>query len=155
TGMPLTNSLKEGRAPAGLGTKHHLATALIISQVALSLVLLTGAGLFLRSFINLTRVDTGFNRNGVLLFQIDPASAGYHAGDARINAIYQQIEDRVGALPGVRGASFSLFTFDEGTWNNSIWVQDYMNGHKDSDVHHNVVGNGYFAAMGIPLLEGR
>ncbi|HET8966176.1 MAG TPA: ABC transporter permease, partial [Candidatus Acidoferrum sp.] len=155
TELPLTDSLKEGRVSAGLGSKHRLAKTLIISQVALSLVLLTGAGLFLRSFINLTRVDTGFNRDGVLLFQLDPASAGYRAGDARLNTIYQQIEDRVGTLPGVRGASFSLFTFDEGTWNNSIWVEGYMDGHQDRTVHHNVVGNGYFEAMGIPVLEGR
>jgi len=155
TELPLTDSLKEGRVSAGLGSKHRLAKTLIVSQVALSLVLLAGAGLFLRSFINLTRVDTGFSHDGVLLFQLDPASAGYRAGDARLNSIYQQIEDRVGTLPGVRGASFSLFTFDEGTWNNSIWVEGYMDGHQERVVHHNVVGNGYFEAMGIPVLQGR
>jgi predicted permease len=155
TCIHLTEALKDGRAPISAGSKSLLAKTLIISQVALSLVLLAGAGLFLRSLVNLTNVDTGFNREGVLRLQIDPASVGYKEGDARLNAVYQQIEDRINALPGARAASFSLFTFDEGTWNNSIWVQGYMFGHQDCDVHHNVVGNGYFAAMGIPLLAGR
>jgi predicted permease len=55
----------------------------------------------------------------------------------------------------VRAASISLFTFNEGTWNNPIWVQGFLNGHRDTEVHHNVVGTGYFATMGIPLLAGR
>jgi predicted permease len=155
TRIEVTSSLKEGRSPTGLGARTHLAKLLIVSQVAVSLVLLTGAGLFLRTFVNLARVDTGFNREGVLLLHLDPASAGYKAGDARLNATYEQIENRLRALPGVQAASFSLFTFDEGTWNNDLWVHGYMNGHQERDVHHNVVGNDYFAAMGIPLLEGR
>jgi predicted permease len=155
TRIHLRESLKDGRLPSGAGSRTLLARALIVSQVALSLVLLVGAGLFLRSFVNLTNIDTGFNREGVLRLQIDPASVGYRPGDPRLNALYQQIEERLSALPGVRAASFSLFTFDEGTWNNNIWVQGYMSGHQDRDVHHNVVGNGYFTAMGIPLLAGR
>lgn len=155
TRIHLTSSLKEGRSPAGVGGQPRLAKLLIISQVAVSLVLLTGAGLFLRSFGKLTRVDTGFTQRGVLLLHIDPASAGYKPGDARLSAIYEQIENRLRALPGVQAASFSLFTFDEGTWNNSIWVQGYASGHRDKDAHHNVISDAYFAAMGIPVLEGR
>ena len=155
TRIELTNSLKEGRSPTGMGTQPSLARLLIVSQVAVSLVLLTGAGLFLRTFVNLARVDTGFNREGVLLLHLDPASANYKAGDPRLNAAYEQIESRLRALPGVNAASFSLFTFDEGTWNNDIWVHGYMDGHQNRDVHHNVVSNDYFAAMGIPLLQGR
>ena len=155
TRIQLTSSLKEGRSPSGIASQSRAAKLLIISQVGVSLVLLTGAGLFLRSFVNLTRVDTGFNREGVLLLHLDPASAGYKPGDARLSAVYEQVENRLRALPGVRAASFSLFTFDEGTWNNDIWVQGFTNLHQERDVHHNVVGNDYFAAMGIPLLAGR
>jgi predicted permease len=155
TRIEVTSSLKEGRSPTGMGSRTRLAKLLIVSQVAVSLVLLAGAGLFLRTFVNLTRVDMGFNREGLLLLHLDPASAGYKPGDARLNAIYEQIEDRLQTLPGVHAASFSLFTFDEGTWNNDIWVEGYASGHQDRDVHHNVVGNEYFAAMGIPVLEGR
>jgi predicted permease len=154
TRIELASSLKEGRGPAATASRQHLARLLIVSQVAISLVLLAGAGLFLRSFVNLARVDAGFTPDGVLLLHLDPASAGYQPG-ARLNATYAQLEDRLRALPGVRGASLSLFTFDEGTWNNGIWVQGYFEGHQDRDVHHNVVGNDYFTAMGIPILEGR
>jgi predicted permease len=55
----------------------------------------------------------------------------------------------------VRAASFSLFTFNEGTWNNPVWVQGYSARHRDTDVHHNVVGADYFSTMGIPVLAGR
>lgn len=155
TRLELTESLKDGRGPASSGSRTPLAKTLIVSQVALSLVLLAGAGLFLHSLINLNNVDTGFNRVGVLRLQIDPASVGYVPETAHVDNLYQQIEERVGAIPGVRAASLSLFTFDEGTWNNGIWVSGYELAHQDVDVHHNVVGNGYFAAMGIPVLAGR
>jgi predicted permease len=154
TRLNLMDSLKDGRSLSGGASKGRLAKALVISQVALSLVLLVGAGLFVRSLMNLANVDTGFNRENVIRMRVDPSSAGY-GEDARLIGMYQQIEERVSALPGVLAASFSIFTFNEGTWNNRIWVQGYLAGHRDTDVHHNAVGNGYFAAMGIPLLAGR
>jgi predicted permease len=154
TRIELTSSLKEGRGHANTASRPHLARLLIVSQVAVSLVLLAGAGLFLRSFVNLARVDAGFRPDGVLLLHLDPASAGYQPG-ARLNATYAQVEDRLRTLPDVQAASFSSFTFDEGTWNNGIWVEGYLEGHQDRAVHHNVVGNDYFTAMGIPILHGR
>jgi predicted permease len=154
TGMNFTEPLKDGRSQTGLAVKGTLAKVLVISQVALSLVLLAGAGLFVRSLMNLTNVDTGFDRENVIRLHVDPSSVGYKE-DGRLTAMYHEIEERVSALPGVRAASFSIFTFNEGTWNNPIWVQGYPSGHQDIDVHHNAVGTGYFAAMGIPLLAGR
>ena len=150
----LTEPLKSGRSQSGGPAKGPLAKALVISQVALSLVLLVGAGLFVRSLLNLTNVDTGFNKESVIRLRVDPGSVGYKQ-DARLSNLYRQIEERVGALPGVRAASFSIFTFNEGTWNNPIWVDGYLSGHRDTEVHHNAVGTGYFAAMGIPVLAGR
>ncbi|MCU1241098.1 MAG: permease [Candidatus Acidoferrum typicum] len=154
TRVNLTDSLKAGRSLSGAAAKGRLAKALVISQVALSLVLLVGAGLFVRSLVNLTNVDTGFNRENVIRLRVDPSSVGY-GEDARLIGMYEQIDERVSQLPGVVAASFSIFTFNEGTWNNRIWVQGYFSGHSETDVHHNGVGNGYFAAMGIPLLAGR
>ncbi len=154
TRLQLTESLKEGRGSVSAGAKSPLAKALVVSQIAFSLVLLVGAGLFLRTLINLTNVDTGFNRENVLRLQTDASSVGYKENDPRLVALYQQIEERLGALPGVRAASYSLFTYNEGSWNNTVWVQGYAVD-KDNNVKHNVVGTGYFAAMGIPLLEGR
>ena len=154
TRLNLTDSLKDGRSQPSASAKGPLAKTLVISQVALSLVLLVAAGLFVRSLMNLTNVDTGFNKENVIRLRVDASSAGYKE-DVRLTGIYRQIEGRASSLPGVRAASFSIFTFNEGTWNNGIWVQGYLSGHRETSVHHNAVGTGYFAAMGIPLLAGR
>ena len=154
TRVQVTDWLKEGRGQTGGSSKGLLARALVVSQVALSLVLLVGSGLFVRALMNLNNVDSGFNKENVIRLRVDPSSAGYKE-DTRLENLYRQIKQRVSALPGVRAASFSGFTFNQGTWNNSIWVQGYPEGHRDVAVHHNAVGNGYFAVMGIPVLAGR
>ena len=154
TRLQLTDSLKDGRGASGATAKSPLAKALIITQVAFSLVLLVGAELFLHSLINLTNVDTGFNKENVLRLQTDASSIGYKEDDPRLISLYQQIEQRVSALPGVRAASYSSFTFNEGSWNGTIWVDGYDND-KNVSAKHNVVGPGYFATMQIPLLAGR
>ena len=154
TKLQLTESLKDGRGQTGAGARNRLAKALVIGQIAFSLVLLVGSGLFLRSLINLTNVDTGFNKENVLRLQTDASSIGYAYGDSRLLSLYQQIEERVSALPGVRAASFSQFTYNEGSWNGRVSVLGFTVD-RERNVKHNVVGNGYFATMGIPLLAGR
>jgi predicted permease len=155
TRVSLGSSLKEARGSVASTSRTRLAKALIVSQVALSLVLLIGAGLFLRTLVNLSNVDTGFNKENVLLFAIDPPAVGYKE-DLRLVGVYQQIEQRVSTLPGVRADSISFFTFDQGEWTGAVGVigrtptpQD------DMAATHNVVGPGYFATMGIPFLLGR
>jgi predicted permease len=154
TRLQLTDTLKAGRGTQGTSGKNPLAKALVISQVALSLVLLVGAGLFLRSLVNLNNVDTGFNKENVLRLDIDSSSAGYKPGEPRQVALTQQIEQRVCALPNVKAASFSAFTFHEGSWSSNIVLPGIKN-NEDIDVKHNVVGIGYLATMQIPLLAGR
>jgi predicted permease len=154
TRLHLTDSLKEGRGPSSVGAKNALAKVLVISQVALSLVLMVGAGLFLRSLVNLSHIDPGFNRENVLRLQVETDVTGYKGDDPRLNALYQQIESRVSALPGVKAASFSAFTFHEGSWNEAILVSGMPN-NENISVHQNVVGNGYFNTMQIPLIAGR
>jgi len=152
----LTDTLKAGRGSPGTRRKNPLARALVVSQVSLSLVLLVGAELFLHSLVNLNRVDLGFNKENVLRLQIDSTSAGYsgRTDPVRELNLYHQIEDRVSALPGVKAASFSLFTFHEGSWHNNVIVPG-MNIDQKVDVKHNVISDGYFATMQIPLLAGR
>jgi predicted permease len=154
TKVQLTDALKDGRGPQAAGTRNPLARALVVSQVALSLVLMVGAGLFLRSLVNLKDVDTGFNKENVLRLEIDSSSAGYTPGEPREVALDQEIEKRVSALPKVSAASFSAFTFHEGSWNSKVLVPG-MNLGNDINVKHNDIGNGYFATMQIPLLAGR
>ncbi len=90
TRLQLTDTLKAGRGPQGTSAKNPLAKALVISQVALSLVLMVGAGLFLRSLVNLNNVDTGFNKENVLRLDIDSSSAGYKAEEPRAVALDQR-----------------------------------------------------------------
>lgn len=155
TRINLSPALKEGRGAPSAAARSWFAKALIVSQVALSLVLLIGAGLFLRTLVNLANVDTGFNKENVLLFGIDPPAVGYKE-DARLVSLYQQIEQRVGAEPGVRAASISFFTFNQGEWTDPVSIQGRPpTPENDMAATYNVVGPEYFAAMGIPLLVGR
>ncbi len=153
TRIQLTDALKDGRSSSSTGARSALARALVIAQIAVSLILLVGAGVFLRSLVNLDNVDPGFDRENVLRLQIDSDSTGYKG--ERLNALFQEIESRVNALPGVKAASFSAFTFHEGSWSDSILVPGMKTDESMGVPHHNIVGNGYFATMGIPILAGR
>jgi len=155
TRIDLTPALREGRGALSAASRSPLAKALIVSQVALSLVLLVGAGLFLRTLANLAQVDTGFTKENVLLFGIDPPAVGYKE-DSRLVNLYQQIEQRVSTTPGVRAASISFFTFNQGEWTDPISIPGpTQTPDHDMSVTNNVVGPGYFAVMGIPLMVGR
>jgi len=154
TRLQLTENLKAGRGPANAGARNSLGKALVILQVALSLVLMVGAGLFLRSLANLNRIDPGFNRENVLRLNIDTVPTGLKDGDPALKPLYQQIEQRVAALPGVKADSFSAFTFREGVWAEALLVAGMPN-NENIAVAQNVVGNGYFDTMQIPLVAGR
>jgi len=154
TNIHLAPALREGRGTSASPSRHRLARGLIVGQVALSLLLLAGAGLFLRSLINLTNIDTGFDRQNVLLTGIDPVGAGYKE-DARLEDMMERVEGSVGALPGVQAAAFSLFVFKDGGWTTGVTVPGRPKSPNDGDVDHNVVGPGYFAAMRMPIVLGR
>jgi predicted permease len=153
TRLQLVEGLKSGRGASAAG-RSPLAKILVVSQVALSLVLMVAACLFLRTLVNLNRVDAGFNKENVLRLDIDSNITGYKDDDPRLKILFKQIEDRVNALPGVKAASFSAFTFGEGSWNSSIRVPG-MPVNRNVDVDHNIIGNGYFSTMQIPILAGR
>jgi predicted permease len=152
TRIELTDTLKASRTSTSSGSKSRLAQVLIVSQVSLSLVLMVGAGLFLRSLVNLSNADTGFNKQNVLRLELDSSSI---TGEANQNALFHEIEERVSALPNVRAASFSTFTFGpEGSWNSYI-LTDSIGLEQNLHASHNNIGNGYFATMGIPVIAGR
>jgi predicted permease len=153
TRLRLVDSLKSGRGAATAG-RSPMAKILVVSQVALSLVLMVAACLFVRTLINLNRVDAGFNKENVLRLNIDSAVTGYKEGDPRLTMLFKQIEERVNRLPGVQAASFSAFTFNEGSWNASIRVPG-MPLNRNVNVKNNVIGDAYFKVMQIPILAGR
>src|SRR2546429_5524447 len=107
TQVDLTPALKERAASLGsTRSRLGLGKGLVVSQVALSLLLLFGAGLFVRTLENLENLDPGFDRKAVLVFDIDPIKSGYK-GPA-VSRFYKQVLERINAIPGVRCASLSL-----------------------------------------------
>ena len=150
----VVSSLKEKQNPIGAGSGTLLARSLIVSQVVFSIILVAAAGLFLRSLVNLASSETGFNPQHVLRLNLDLGSAGYLENDPRLALLYREVEDRVAALPGVRAASLSTFTFHEGSWSGPLSVPG-ADSRVQVSADHNVVGNAYFRTMQIPLIAGR
>ena len=151
----LAPSLKDGRGSAPASTRNTLARGLIIGQIALSILLLATAGLFLRSLSNLNNVDPGFDKKNVLIFYLDEYAANLPQ-DARLVQLQQQIEARVQAIPAVRAAAFSMFTFNAGVWSAPITMQGVPQTQENSqDSLFNVVGPGFFSTFNLPLVSGR
>ena len=156
TSLDLTSSLKEhsaGRASDMRGGT--LRRLLVAGQVGLSLLLLIGASLFLRSLINIRGLDPGFNPQQLLLVSFDPSGTGYRG--PRLSDFYRQVLERVTALPGVRAASLSSLeplSGDDSTryFNTSEYTPRSTD---DLVVRVNSISPGYFETMGIPLAEGR
>jgi len=155
TRVDLNPALKEGKGASG-ARRGTLGKALVIGQVALSLLLLIGAGLFLRTLRNLAVIDTGFNREGVLLFHLDTDYSGYKNEDPRLAGIYRGIEKRVAALPGVKSASFSQMNFGPSQWTSSIEpLGDTGGAHRLVMSNGNTIAPSYFDVMGIGQVLGR
>jgi predicted permease len=155
TRFDLVPSLQGGRSVISAPTRSRLARGLVVAQVTLSLVLLAGAGLFLRSLSNLFNLDTGFDKRNVLVMNMDPAAAGY-LPDARLESMMERIEERVAAIPGAEGASFALDVFDDGGWSeNDIEVPGQPETNYHPGVDFNIVGPEYLSVMRMPLLLGR
>src|SRR3989442_1526821 len=114
TKLDLNSAIKDGKGAVQVTSQSLLGKALVVAQVALSLLLMVGAGLFIRTLINLQSLPTGFNQQNVLLFQIDTANTGYQ--EARFAQLLREVEARGGAVPAVQSASFSFFIFNQGQW---------------------------------------
>ncbi len=132
-----------------------LRSALIFVQVALSLPLLIGAGLFVHSLRNLRGVNTGFVKENVFLASLNPALNGYP--QEKIKSLYDDLLSRVRSLPGVRAASLTTSSVISGGWDQEgVKVEGYQPG-PDENVSPNaaVISPGYFASLGIPFVAGR
>ena len=155
TRFELTSSLKDGRSATSSRARSPLARALLVSQIALSLALLAGTGLFLRTLMNLAAVDTGFDKQNVLVFDLDFYAGGYKP-DARLDNLFKQIEGRVDSVHGVSSSSFSMFTFNQGEWSDSVTLEGIApTSQNTGEVLFNRVGPGFFSTMGLPVLAGR
>jgi len=147
--------LKEGGAGSRLGPRRSLLTRVLVSaQVALSLVLLVGAGLFLRTLQNLEKVPLGFERDRLILLSVSPGLNGYKG--AALAEYYRQVQERIAAVPGVSAVSFSSHgPVGDGSSSSSIKIPGVTKGKEVFDLHRHLVGPNYFATLVIPMLAGR
>ena len=153
----LATTLKEGGRSAGGGsTRHILRSALVVSQVAVSLVLLISAALFVQTTRNTLDIDMGFQLENRLVVAMDTEVRQYD--EARSRVFYRELLERVRNLPGVLSASTGRFLpigFSNGF--REVYLEGKIT-EKDATVpwaNYNVVSTDYFKTMGMPILQGR
>jgi predicted permease len=157
TTKPNVGTVLKDEASAVVGSGNRgLRRSLVVVQVALSLLLLIGAGLFLRSLGNLSKLGPGFNAERLIGFNIDPSLSGYAA--ERTKLFYRQLTDSLSSLPGVQSvgvASMRILENDE--WDSSVTVEGYNPDKPDdrAEPYMNQIGPNYFATLGVPIVMGR
>ena len=156
--IDLTPSLK-GSASSGAGAAPHsgrrfrLGDVLVVAQVALSIIVLIGAGLLVRTLRNLHSIDPGFDPHNILLFGIDPNLAGYT--DQQMQQLYAKLQERFAALPGVISASYSEDALLDGGWSAGDVHIDGAPPKQYANTGKLAVGLNFFSTMRIPMLAGR
>ncbi len=159
TRVDLTPALKDSARSSTTTARSWLTKSLVVAQVALSLLLMVGAGLFLRTLINLQRVELGFDARNLLLFTVEPRLLGYK--DERLANLYQQMFERIEAVPGVQSVTFSREALLVGGWSDrSLFLPGgaaAADGEvkPEGDVYIHQVRENFLGAMGIPLIAGR
>jgi len=128
---------------------------LVTLQISLATALLIAAGLFMKSLINVTRVDLGVHVDSVITFAITPEKSGYDS--TRALALYGRVEDALAAIPGVSAVTTSLVPLIAGdNWGTDVHVQGFADGPDvDNNSRFNEIGAGYFATFGVQTLAGR
>jgi len=147
----ISASISGAGRPAGTSIMP-LAKGLLAIQIALSMVLLVGAGLFARSLRNLGTADLGFARENLLLMSVRPAAK---SPQSRLQ-FWTEVTRRVSALPGVRSMALAGdAVFGNGGWNQTVWLPRVGQPPQEAQVPFNLVSPGFFATAGIPVLKGR
>jgi predicted permease len=158
TRFDLTPTLKDtGRNSSAIG-RSLLSKSLVVVQVSLSVLLLIGAGLLIRTLQNLRHVETGFNANNLLLFSVDPSLIGYK--EEKLAALYQQMFARLEAVPGVKSVTFSRHALlARGSTSSLVFLAGVIGADgkmvNQGDVYIHHVRENFLEAMEIPLLAGR
>jgi putative ABC transport system permease protein len=155
--IDLNETLKEGGRGGAGASRHRLRRALVIAEVALSLILLISAGLMMRSFLRLQQVNPGLNAENVLTLRVSLPSSKYDVPEKRQD-FFRQLLERTRALPGVQSAgAISYLPLSGGGWGRSLTVEDHpvLSVGQAPSINHCVITPDYFRAMGITLLEGR
>jgi len=126
----------------------------VIGQIALSAILLVAAGLFAHTLLNLNRIPLGFQADHVLLFRLEPPRTRY--SDTQMISLYQKLEEKLAAIPGVRSATMSVIAIvGDGHSGSTFHISDRPLEKDAVRVQTNGVGVAFFQTMGIPILRGR
>jgi macrolide transport system ATP-binding/permease protein len=150
TRVDLVPALKTARIGARTGGRISLSRLLVVSQIAIAMLILVAAGLFVRTLSNLESIQLGFNRVKMLTFHLNARQAGH--GDPEIISFFSDLRARFGAVPGVRAATLSnMPAIGGGRWGEMVSV----GGGKPKGSLIMAVGPGYFGTMEIPLVAGR
>jgi putative ABC transport system permease protein len=145
---------QSGQTSASVGAAR-VRKGLVCAQVAVSALLLIPTGLFLKSLLNLLRVDLGVKSENLITFHVSPELSGYKPPQSR--ALFERSEAKLAAIPGVTNVTSALVPLIAGdNWGSSLTVEGYSTDQK-ADVHsmYNTIGGGYFGKLGIPLIAGR
>jgi len=149
-------SLKAGKSAASTLLRSPLGKTFVVAQVALSLLLLIAAGLFVRTLINLQNIPSGFNQENAVLMQVDTSATGYKGDDPKLPALLNEVEEKVKAVPGVQAASFAFIVFNQGFWTSVAHSRgDNLPEGQSRSLRNNIVGPDFFTVMGIPFVQGR
>jgi predicted permease len=154
TQTELAPTLKDQAGSVLGGGQVRLRKALVVTQVALSLLLLIGAGLFVRSLQNLLTLDPGFKTSNLITFSIDPRLNGYTL--PQLKDLYRTLPQRLGTLPGVDSVSLAAQAVLDGSqWAQSVTVEGYQfKPGEENTQWFNGVTPGFFTAMQIPMVAG-
>lgn len=149
-------SMKEaawGSSAALGGTR--IRRILVGAQVALSMTLLIPMGLFLKTLVELTRVDIGVNRDRLVTFEVSPELNGYTPEQSR--ALFRKLETAFDRMPGSQGVTAAVMPMLRGmSWGNRVSAEGFEEGQRaDAQAFVNAVSSGYFSRMGVPLMSGR
>jgi predicted permease len=152
----ISGTLKD-QAGAVVGGGHNgLRKGLVVAQVTLSLLLLVGAGLFVRSLSNLRNLGPGFSPEKLVGFNIDPSLNGYTP--ERLKVFYPQLSQVLGAIPGVQSVGLaSMRILEDNEWDSGISVEGFTPAKPDEHAQPfmNSIGPNYFATLGVPIVAGR
>jgi predicted permease len=156
TRTDLITSIRAGAGQlSGAKGAARFRNALVTVQIALATALLISAGLFLKSLMNVSKVDLGVKVEDVVTFGISPDRSGYDSTRAAL--LFDRVEEELRAVPGVTGVTSSIVPLLAGSnWGTDVNVQGFASGPDiDNNSRFNEVSAGYFTTLGVPLLSGR
>jgi hypothetical protein len=155
TRTQVSPGLKDNQQTATRRSRNLAGRTLVVIQVALSMLLLVGAGLFVRTLINLNNAHLGFDPNNLLLFDLQPPQTRY--ADAKGVALYHAIEEKLASLPGVDAVTLTEVPLISGDRSGHVFDPDdsSQKAREHQHVAFNMVGEHFFSTFSIPVIAGR